>query len=197
MLLVAYLCVINATTAPEKYFLLIFSLLCSWPCLGAVHTAFLPTIDCESRRNREGQRWKRLWKSWNPLSFYTWRVWRPERGGGDTLLKATQLIRGRELCLRIPNSGLLEIMGLCFASSLVHALQLETLVTEQGHSITEDDWGSMDQRGNPISWSHEGYTCPVDISQSRETASSIRGWVLQLCLESVTSVPCSDRGLGH
>lgn len=58
---------------------------------------------------------------------------------GDTLLKATQLIRGRELCLRIPNSRLLEIMGLCFASSLVHALQLETLVTEQGHSITEDD----------------------------------------------------------
>ena len=52
------------------------------------------------------------------------------RGGGGTLLKATQLIRGRELCLQIPNSGLLEIVGLFFASSLVHALQLETLVTE-------------------------------------------------------------------
>ena len=52
------------------------------------------------------------------------------RGGVGTLLKATQLIRGRELCLRIPNSGLLEIVGLFFASSLVHALQLETLVTE-------------------------------------------------------------------
>ena len=51
-------------------------------------------------------------------------------GGGGTLLKATQLIRGRELCLRIPNSGLLEIVGLFFASSLVNALQLETLVTE-------------------------------------------------------------------
>lgn len=52
------------------------------------------------------------------------------REGGRTLLKATQLIRGRELCLRIPNSGLLEILGLFFASRLVHALQLETLVTE-------------------------------------------------------------------
>lgn len=62
-----------------------------------------------------------------------------QREVGGTLLKATQLIRGRELCLRIPNSGLLEIMGLCFASSLMHALQLETLVTEQGHSITEDN----------------------------------------------------------
>lgn len=51
-------------------------------------------------------------------------------GGGGTLLKATQLIRGRELCLQIPNSGLLEILGLFFASRLVHALQLETLVTE-------------------------------------------------------------------
>ena len=52
------------------------------------------------------------------------------QSGGGTLLKATQLIRGRELCLQIPNSGLLEILGLFFASRLVHALQLETLVTE-------------------------------------------------------------------
>lgn len=84
--------------APEKYFFLISSWPCNWPCLGAVHTTFLPTVDSED------QRWKSLWESLNPVLFYTRRVWNPERG--NNLLKATQLMSGRELCLLISSSGL-------------------------------------------------------------------------------------------